>query len=332
MKFIPPEVSDLAPVFQQYDKVSKSHIVDATGRKYEPRCYFQEYVFATDQELSFPDTTAWRNGEQFPVVITHITAAMRGNRNRSDEQYPQQGSPWLINDYSMRIESHDTAYMSSSYLPLPTWHNVRNAASDVFGASTSSWIFDKPMILGNRSSFKVQVRLERPPIDFEGGATSRSCSVKFDAIGVNTGRPYTLGDALTLDSDSTGTFKSSRLQNVVGEPLRVIGCAFSLGSEAPGFMADITQLRCRISVDGTGTSQSWTYGGGQPPFPHEYVPVSLLGITSGICVCHRVPGNGWIWEPGQGVDPTVKYDQLATRPRETEEAVMIGFIGYTVIT
>ena len=74
MKFIPPEVSDLAPVFQQYDKVGKSHIVDATGQKYEPRCYFQEYVFATDQELSFPDTVAWRNGEQFPVVIS-LTAA-----------------------------------------------------------------------------------------------------------------------------------------------------------------------------------------------------------------------------------------------------------------
>lgn len=324
--------NDLDPVYAYYDKVAKTHIVDAKGRRYEPRAYFQEFVFATDQELAFPDTTAWRNGEQFPVVITHITAAMRGNRDPDDAQYPQQGSPALINDYSMRIESHDTAYMSSSYLPLPAWHNVRNAASDVFGGSTSSWVFDHPCILGNRASFKVHVRLERAPVDAEGGASTRRCSVKFDAIGINTGRPYQLGDALTLSSDSVGVFSSSRLQNVVGEPLRVIGCTFALGSEAPGFMADISQLRARIMVDGTGTSQSWTYGGGVAPMPHEYVPVSLLGITSGLCVCHRVPGRGWLWEPGQGVDPTVKYDQLATRPREAEEAVMIGLIGYTVIT
>lgn len=332
MEFQKPSSNDLAPLYQQYADVAKSHIVDVSGRRYEPRAYFQEYVFATDQELSYPDTSVWRNGEQFPVVITHITAAMRGNRTRTDDQYPQQGSPALISDYSMRIVSHDTSYMSSEYLPIPAWHNRRNAASDVFGASTTSWIFDHPTILGNRSSFKVQVRLERPPIDTEGGASSRICSVKFDCLGVNTRRPYNLGARLTLANDGLGTFDASKLSNTVGEPLQVIGVTFTLGSEAPGFMADITQLRARIMVDGTGTSQSWSYGGGVSPMPHEFVPVSLLGITSGLCVCHKLPGKGWLWDPGQGVDPTLKYDQLATRPRDTEEAVMLGFIGYTVIT
>lgn len=329
MEFQPNE---LDPVYAQYDLLAKKQIVTASGRRYEPRIYFQEYVFATDDEYVYPDPTSWRNGEQFPFVVTHITAMMRGNRDRNDEQFPQQGSPALINDYSLQIKSHDATYMSSSYLPIPTWHNVRNASSDVFGASTSSWIFDKPMRFDNRSSFKIQVRLERAPTDVEGGPTTRRCGVRVDAVGVNTGRPYTLGDSLILDSDGMETFNSARLSNVFGEPLNVLGMTFSLGSEAPGFMADITQLRARIVVDGTGTSQGWSHGGGAPPFPHDMVPVSLLGITSGLCVCHRLPGRGWLWDPGQGVDPTIRYDQLATRPREEPEGVMLGFIGYTVIT
>lgn len=330
MEFLPsPDSVDA--VFDQYDKTAKTHV---HGRRFEPRVYFQEYVFADDQRMAFPDPVAWRNGEQFPVVITHITAAMRGSRIVGDEQNPREGSPVLINNYGLRINSHDTFYQSPQMIQLPAWHNVRNASSDVVTPGTTTWVFDKPFLLGNRASFKVQVKLERAPVDAQQAPSQRLVGVVFDCLGKITGRPYRLADTRDVDDTSIATFSSSRLQNQVAEPLEVLSVTFTCGSEQPGYAGDITQMRVRISCDGTGSNQSWSHGGGVTPFPHEFVPATLLGVTSGICVTHRIPGAGWLFDPGQGVDPAVEflYLDLADRVRTTEEAVMIGMLGYTVIT
>ena len=53
------------------------------------------------------------------------------------------------------------------------------------------------------------------------------------------------------------------------------------------------------------------------------------GPTLGRGVIHRLPGDGWLWDPGQGVTVEVINSDTA---RQIEEGIDISMLGHVVVT
>lgn len=277
----------------------------------------------------------FRNGEQFPIRLTHMVAAMRAI-DTVDAAY---GDPRQIQRVGLRMTFHDQAYMGDSipFAPLPLWANKVCTSVDVLTLGTASWRFDRPFILSARDSMRVQVALEAAP----AANNTRTITVSFSGIGILSRRPYFLSASAARSVAATTTLPTDDFRNDGTEPIVITDMTVHVSAESRNAdpTGNITVARVQINQIGNGSRAEWFTGpldvnGTGNPLPE--CPAMLLGIdTQAVGVVHRFPGDGLIWEPGEGIDIDLQgvNGGPAQGGQGADDAfVAIGLFGYIAIS
>lgn len=295
-----------------------------SGILYEPRLLFDVCTFDGTQQLNFGNPDVFRNTERYPFHITHILAAMMNQDE--DEASPPLGDERMVQRYGLTIIGHDTYYINPGTpdLPLlPLWHNVVSAASDIITLSQTTWDFMYPVEMGRRDTFQVEVQLIVPP---ETG--DERVSVTFHGFGMLSKEPKILSGYIDLSSDSPGTIDTDFFRNDGLEPLMITKVTVNdqppLANSNP--TGNVRNVRMRIRQNGNGTQQWWSRG----PIitaPNDRAPEPLWGITTGRAIIHKIPGGGWRWASGEGVN--IKVQSYSPTRAET---VLIAMAGYVEVT
>lgn len=278
------------------------------GILYEPRIYAQMFDFSVANTVSpaYSDPDIFRNGEQYPVRITHILAIIRdggGQGGSVDER--------LLQAYGLRLRFLDTYYMNGlEPVVTPVFHNVVTAsANDAVSKSTSTWRFAHPYYMGLRDTMQVEVELDYP---LSGGGVEESLKVwvQFHAFGALSRRPKELAGFVTFTPTSPQvlTIPAGFFENDGTEPLEVhsvdVFVAPPTGSAGALAIGNIRRPRISVRQVGNGTNQRWTNSDSANV---DTVPAGLFGLTTGRAMTHVLPvqstqrGRGWLWEPNQGV-------------------------------
>jgi hypothetical protein len=139
-------------------------------------------------------------------------------------------------------------------------------------------------------------------------------------------------------------FDPTQLRNNGAEPVALTHMTLS----QPGFTAsegddppvpqfiggNIRLLDVQIRQQGNGTNADWFRGPSVPTF-RPRCPAGLLGYNGGRSVVHRLPGDGFIWEPGDGIVPQLRalVENLQEAVGETEVMpdVAISLMGYVSV-
>lgn len=313
------------------------------GVFYEPRIYYDQYNFGDDlDQTTGSDPGSYRNMEAYPVRITHLTMFMRPEL--ADDQTPPSGSELATQLYGLRIFGHDTAYMNSVFhAALPVWNNKVVSPNDVLVQGTSTWRFEHPFILSSRDAMEVRGQLELTPsatsID-RASIHGRNVTASLDGVGLQTGRPYKLGDTALINDTGGFLLDPDQFRNDGAEPIIVTDLEVVCGPTTSSSFAtgDIQQLLVSFRQLGNGTNARWDRGpaaldlafppiaGGIRMIP--YCPASLYGLTTGRAIVHKLPGQGWLWEPGEGISMDVISYTSAAR----DETVVVAAAGYIVVS
>lgn len=294
---------------QMLQMLSSQNICD--GILYEPRIYGQAFQGATAaQPIVESAPEVFRNGENYPVRITHILAAMQYSTGVGADERDIQA-------FGLAVRAHDTYYMSPKHSPLPLWHNKRVAASDVVTRSTATWKFWKPIYMGARDVFDVKFSLAAAVGEFSG---SRRVGVAFNGVGALSRRPKQIVSyRAVVAADGTGelSLNSDDLKNDGLEPLEIHEMVLSVGGESlitP--TGDIRLASFSVRQVGNGTNQRWTVGADAAG--NDRIPAGLWGCHVGRSIVHELPKGadghpGWLWYPGMGVKVEVRdFDDAAT--------------------
>jgi len=271
----------------------------------EPRVYFDT--------LTLPDATTkvvrsrsecFRNGEQYPVTIRALTAAILGT---DDERRVQQ--------VGIRLTYHEAQYMQRSFVQLPLWHNVCTAAPRPLSFGMSMWKFHTPFIFAAGDVMNVQAQLRASPTD-------RPVTFSMSGIGIDSFRPFRQTGQANLDSTRATGISPETFRNEGDEAILVTECAMQLGvtTEDPiPPSGDIRDLLLTMFQYGGGTNASWING----PDDGSLCPAVLLGRTYGHAVVHEFPGEGVTLMPGDSF--TAEAQLLTTGP--SEDTLGLGLIG-----
>lgn len=306
---------------QHVQRVADRNKAEDDAKHFEPRVLYDVFSFDGATETVFANPDIFRNGERYPIRITHITAQVL--HVADDEQLPLGGDERMVQRYGLRIRGHGTYYQNAVHAPLPLWHNVPNAASDVATLGQSTWVLDKSFIMGNRDTFQVQVRLA------VAAAVSERVSVAFHGRGLYSKEPKTLVGTLVITAamgTTVQTITAESYRNDGSEPLEVTQVVFhhapNVNTANP--TGNARNFRVRIKCNGNGTNAWWIAG--SPTLNNDLVPVPLLGTCTGRSIVHRLPGGGWLWYPNEGVRPEM-LSYTSTRT----ESVVLAFIGYVMV-
>lgn len=286
----------------------------------EPRVYYDTFVLQADQIETPSKPDIFINGEQFPVVITHMAAAIRPDYTQAvpnptlDERYIQR--------MGLRLTFHDQYYQSRDFVPLPLWLNKVVAAGDLVTEGTSAWTLDRPFVLSARDSMRVTVALEAPNDDLND---TRRATVSFTGTGMLSKRPYFLSQSVELSDTTPVVLPTQGFRNDGAEPVAITDMAVHLSGEtnAASAQGDIRRVRVNVRQIGNGTQADWMEGP-TVPAPLNECPASLLGVTSGRALIHRFPGKGLLWEPGEGVT----MDAVALDPSVVDFELGVALLGY----
>lgn len=306
------------------------------GVLYEPRLFFDRVTFAIDgQDEVFADSEVFVNGEEFPVRITHILAAMDVGGVLSPPPTPVQGDPRLIQRIGLRVMSHDTYYRHGNFIPLPLMHNVHSAASPVTSPGVSTWKFPFPVVLAKRDAFVVPVELNTAPLANQ----NRRVGCALGGLGQLSRRPVQLSADTVLTDTNETDLDIGDLRSDGAEPVEIYELNWWSGPESDDNdgAGDIRQLSCGIRQTGNGTHENWHRApkyAGAPDKP----PATLWGVSEGRAVVHELPidpenpaSMGWTFQPGQGVQIALKnFD--TTRQQTVEENVWVALAGYIIRT
>lgn len=280
----------------------------------EPRVLYDTITLLPDGQTSEADRATFINGEQFPLRITHLAAYMRTASETVDERSIQR--------VGLRIMFHDQYYMSREFIPAPLWSNKVIAGNAAFSPGYVSYTFERPVILSARDSLRVDLALESVP------PSPRRASVSFTGVGLLSKRPYFFGSSRELSTTVQTSLDTADFRNDGAEPIAltdmVVQCGPPQGS--PGAQGDARQLRVQIQQIGNGTNARWFAGPVAPPLPQ--CPVPLLGMSQGRAVIHKLPGDGVLLEPAEGLIPqAISLDSVV-------DGAQIGFaaIGYMSLT
>lgn len=311
-------------------RLANSNVCD--GIQYEPRMWWNQYDFTAGGSTFVQDTDEiFYNGDQYPVRITHIVAAMAVGETLSPDPTPVQGDPRLIQRFGLRIQTHDAFYMSPGYIPLPLWHNVQTVGASAVAPGISSITFPRPFPLGQRQTWSIDVSLEQTP------ASGRDVGVTFVGLGRTSKRPYRFGTVARLTDTNVLTLNSMDLRSQGQEVVDITGMSLFCGApiENNDAAGDIRQLRIATRSTGNGTEQLWEQG--PITSPVSRAPAVLWGTDVSRAVVHELPVTGpdgirgWLFQPGQGM--TVNLQNFdATRQETVSESVWLGMVGYVIIT
>lgn len=286
------------------------------GLMYEPRILFDQFDFDGTNQIAFSHPDVFVNTERWPLHITHMLSSMLYHDDQDER---------LIQRYGLRFVGHDTYYINPGapdYPLIPLYHNVVSAASDIVTMSQSTWDFMYPVEMGRRDVFQVEVQL------IVASVTPSRIAVTFHGLGMLSRQPKLLSGYIDLTDTSPGVIDTDFYRNDGLEPLFITKVTANI--QPPAGQSDptgnIRNVRLRIKQNGNGTQQWWSRG----PIitsPNDRAPEPLWGVTTGRAVVHKIPGGGWRWASGEGVNAQVQAfnTQLA-------ESVLVGLIGYVEVT
>jgi hypothetical protein len=303
-------------------KTSKNILVD--GVLYEPRVFTDTFTLTSaDSNIVAGTPNQFVNGEQFPVILKWMTAyALAGDTGRGGVL----ADPRLIQRVGMRVKYHDQYYMSRTFAPIPLWHNTQTSAPAYEAPSTSAWDFDMPVVLSSRDSLQVTVA----SLD-ASAQTSVRAEVGFHGVGLLSQRPYFLQGNITLLNGLPQNLSTTFFRNDGSEPIVLMGCvvAQTLLTGDIGTTLPLANLSLQFKQVGNGTNATWVQA---PIAQGGRVPGVLLGQKSGFAVVHELPGEGWQWRPGEGVE--IDMQNLGI-PAGIESAntltVGVALIGYIAV-
>lgn len=269
----------------------------------EPRLFFDFAELPAAAPFTVPfSNNVFRNGEQFPVRITHMIAYVAPTFDGEASEFLDER---LIQHVALRMRWHDTDYMSSFFMPLPLWSNKVLGGAEATQQGSTSWVFDKPLILSARDSLRVRTQL------VTGADASRNAMLSLSGIGLLSKRPYFFGSSPVTLTDETETQIPSRgYINDGAEPVAVTDMTTMLSGalDVADPSGDARRAAWGVRQIGNGTQAEWIKGpSASPPAATgtNLCPGALLGITSGRSIVHRFPGDGVIWEPGEGIQAEI---------------------------
>jgi hypothetical protein len=301
-------------------KTSKNALVD--GVLYEPRVYTDQ--FALDPAVTTivaGSPSIFVNGEQFPVILKWMTAFAINEGTARGTAVPD---PRVIQRVGMRVRYHDQYYMSRTFAPIPLWHNTQTSAPAYEAPSTSAWDFDMPVVLSSRDSLQVtvvsQVASALAPVRVEVG---------FHGVGLLSQRPYFLQGTADLANGLPTNLSTTFFRNDGSEPIVLMGAVVSQTATSGGVGATLPlcTLDLQFKQVGNGTNANWVQA---PISQGSRVPSVLRGQKAGFSVVHELPGEGWNWRPGEGVEIDMQNLGLPTIESGTY-TVGVALIGYIAV-
>lgn len=317
----------------QAGKIARQIACD--GVLYEPRIFFEKFAFSATPGATpvRSGEETYKNGQKAPIRITHLTAFVEQGEPQSPEVSPVQGDERLIARYGLRVLKNDDYYQSPDFIPLPLWHNVTTAPPRPVADHVSGWRYGRvnragardgfPFVLGSRDSMVVRVQLQAYTSDTRVG-------VSFYGTGRLSKRPYMFASETVLDDTTQVLLDPNDYRNTSGEPIDIEGqsCYCRLNGQG-AVAAAIRNLRLSIKQMGNGTGRQWEDGPIDSASSDTFCPAPLWGSSVGRAVVHRLGGDGWIWEPGQGV--TMEMTSLDTT-RSVAETVWVACLGHYIAT
>jgi hypothetical protein len=309
----------LNPESDYVHRLAARNEAERDAKHCEPRLFADTFAFdgALQRIMAQPDV--FRNGEKFPLRITHLI--MAAQFAAEDEQTPVGGDERIVQRYGLRIRAHDTYYMNALSTPLPLWANKPVTASDVITRAQACWRFDRSFILGNRDTIEIQVALLVAP---ETG--TERVAVAFDGVGLYSRQPKRLTGYLDINDEVTHTLDADDFRNDGTEPMEIHTATIhhTPDTAQSNPVGNIRNVRTRMRVNGNGTNQWWNWMAVSSPT--QLVPANLLGLATGRAIVHRLPGDGWIWYPNEGVTPEMEsFDTTRT------DTILLAMAGYVMV-
>ena len=257
----------------------------------EPRVFYDTIVLNAGGLESQGSPDVFVNGEEFPVRITHAALALIPDfvgAIGEDERFIQR--------MGVRFQFHDQYYMSRDFVGAAMWGNKVVSGPVGTTGALSSAVFNRPVILSARDALRVEVVLaEVPP-------SARTVTVSFTGVGLVSHRPYFLTGSVDLSTTQRTIINPTNYRNDGAEPIALTDVTYHCGGpvDAAQGGGDIRQLGVNIRQIGNGTNANW-FQGPTVPVAQPLCSAVLLGRDEGRAIVHRFPGDGLIWEPGEGI-------------------------------
>jgi hypothetical protein len=290
----------------------------------EPRMLFDEITVNRDRNtISYGSPGVFVNGEPWPLRITHVVGALR----LTDAAGTANGSDLMASQLGIRLLFHDQYFQSSQFVALSTWGNKATATANPTDEGTAHWDFvanGQPFTLSARDSLVVSVQLQTAP----GQGLSVPVNVTFMGIGAITRRPYMLSGSRDLDGLAPFDLSTVDFRNDGLEPIVITDMQVQVaGEDVDEPQGILKNLRINIKQVGNGTN-TWWFAGPTTPVNQQRVQADLLGLTTGRAVVCQLPGDGFIWEPGEGM---TLQAQARIGGLQVDPVLCIGLAGYIMV-
>jgi hypothetical protein len=143
-------------------------------------------------------------------------------------------------------------------------------------------------------------------------------------------RPYLFSGRRELDSLLTTSLPTTDFRNDGSEPVIItdmtVHVAAELGTVNPE--GNIGRLRFNVRQVGNGTNAQW-FSGPQVPVAVNRMQATLAGPTTGRAVVHEFPGDGLLWEPGEGI--TYFAGNVGGVVQGFNSVLCLGLLGYIMV-
>lgn len=291
----------------------------------EPRIFWDEIEQNGDNTTKFGNPGIFNNGEQFPIRLTRVIMT---TRFFNDLEIPTVDTEINVQRIGLRLKFHDQYYMNPAFVPVPAWGNVVTATPPTFNQSTATWDLvanGQPFVLSARDTLTVRVQLENAPAPGQ----SVPVDMVITGIGMLSKRPYFLNGRRNLTDVNPINLSTVDFRNDGSEPIAITTVSISCGPESAAVdpQGNLRRLRFNVQQVGNGTGAQW-FVGPQIPVAIPNMPAPLLGVTSGRAVVHQFPGDGLIWEPGEGIS----VETQGVLPLQTFASVLvIALAGYIMV-
>jgi hypothetical protein len=291
----------------------------------EPRVFFDEIAIGNYPIQNFSGSDIFKNGERFPIRLTHLTLGPVFSLDEGADPpapFPEQ----VIQRMGVQFRFHDQWYMNPNFVAAPNWSNIPTATPPGVNETTASWRFIRPVILGTRDTMEIQVGLLIPPPP----QTAVPVSVTFVGLGIESKRPYFFNGQIGLFDTALRSIPTANFRNDGAEPVMltdlVVNTGGATGADVAVGIGNIRNVRIQIKQVGNGTNARWMIG---PVTPGpQAVCASNLGILTGRCIVHEFPGDGLLWEPGEGIDIAVQaLDQAEGLATSKLSIALAGYIS-----
>jgi hypothetical protein len=322
--------------YQQYMiKLQESNVL--SGITNEPRVFYDTIQTGIPLAEVQGHPEVFRNGEDFPIRITHCLMALKRLRFDAEEEENVPVDPRNIQRMGVRLKFHDQYYMNryasnpiagtqrQVFVPAPAWALNPTAAAEIISFGSSAWQFQRPFILSVRDTIRVDLQLDEAPTVEE---VSFPVTVSFTGKGVLSSRPYFFSGMLFIGDAQRQTLDTENFKNDGSEPVMITNMTVNVSgaSSDADSTGDISRVSVGIRQIGNGTNAAWVSGPvNEPGLVPDMVPAVLLGQQSGRAIVHRFPGHGLLWAPGEGITAQV---QNLTGGAILGASVHIGLLGY----